>query len=103
MQKTIEIDSRVAATMVAVSRGYPGSYEKGFPISGLDIKYEESLIFHSGTLLVNGEVVTNGGRVLCVTSFAGSLQDAIRKSMNVLTQIDFDGIYFRRDIGYEFL
>ena len=102
-EKTIEIDNRVAATMVAVSRGYPGSYEKGFPISGLDIKHEESLIFHSGTLLVNDEVVTNGGRVLCVTSYAGSLQDAIRKSMNVLTQIDFDGIYFRRDIGYEFL
>ncbi len=52
-EKTIEIDNRVAATMVAVSRGYPGSYEKGFPISGLDIKHEESLIFHSGTLLVN--------------------------------------------------
>jgi phosphoribosylamine--glycine ligase len=102
-KKTIEIDNRVAATMVAVSRGYPGSYEKGFPISGLDIKYEESLVFHSGTLLVNDEVVTNGGRVLCVTSYAGSLQDAIRRSMNVLTQIDFDGIYFRRDIGYEFL
>jgi phosphoribosylamine--glycine ligase len=102
-EKNIDIDSRVAATMVAVSRGYPGSYEKGFPISGLDTKHEESLIFHSGTLLVNNEVVTNGGRVLCVTSYAGSLQDAIRKSMNVLTQIDFDGIYFRRDIGYEFL
>jgi phosphoribosylamine--glycine ligase len=102
-EKIIEIDSRAAATMVAVSRGYPGSYEKGFPITGLDAKHEESLIFHSGTLLINGEVVTNGGRVLCVTSYAGSLQDAIRRSMSVLTQIDFDGIYFRRDIGYEFL
>jgi phosphoribosylamine--glycine ligase len=102
-EKTIEIDPRVAATMVAVSGGYPGSYEKGFVITGLDAKHEDSLIFHSGTQLENGKVVTSGGRVLCVTSYAGSLQDAIRKSMAVLTQIDFEGMYFRRDIGYEFL
>ena len=102
-EKTIEIDQRAAATMVAVSGGYPGSYEKGFVIRGLDDRYEDSLVFHSGTHLENGEVVTNGGRVLCVTSFAGSLQDAIRKSMTVLTQIDFEGMYYRRDIGYEFL
>ena len=101
--KTIEIDPRVAATMVAVSGGYPGSYEKGFAITGLDKQHEGSLIFHSGTLLENGAVVTNGGRVLCVTSYAGSIQDAIRKSVAVLTTIDFDGMYFRRDIGYEFL
>lgn len=102
-EKSIEIDSRAAATMVAVSRGYPGSYEKGFPIYGLKTEHTDSLIFHSGTLSENGQVVTSGGRVLCVTSYAGSLQDAIRKSMEVLTHIDFDGIYFRRDIGYEFL
>jgi phosphoribosylamine--glycine ligase len=102
-EKTIEIDSRSAATMVAVSRGYPGSYEKGYPITGLDGKYDDSIVFHSGTLLEKGAVVTNGGRVLCVTSYAGSLPDALRKSITVLTQIDFDGIYFRRDIGYEFL
>jgi len=102
-ERTIQIDSRAAATMVAVSRGYPGIYEKGFPITGLDADYEDSLIFHSGTQMEKDTVVTNGGRVLCVTSYAGSLQDAIRKSMDVLTHIDFDGIYFRRDIGYEFL
>jgi phosphoribosylamine--glycine ligase len=102
-EKTIVTDPRVAATMVAVSGGYPGSYEKGYVITGLENGYEDSLIFHAGTLVENGEVVTNGGRVLCVTSFAGSLKDAIRKSMSVLTHIDFDGMYFRRDIGYEFL
>jgi len=102
-EKIIEIDSRATATMVAVSRGYPGSYEKGYPIYGLKAKYPDSLIFHSGTQTDNGQVVTNGGRVLCVTSYAGSLQDAIRKSLEVLTHIDFEGIYFRRDIGYEFL
>ena len=72
-EKTIEIDPRVAATMVAVSRGYPGSYEKGFPIYGLKTEHTDSLIFHSGTQSENGQVVTNGGRVLCVTSYAGSL------------------------------
>ena len=102
-EKTIEIDSRAAATMVAVSRGYPGSYEKGYLILGLDEKYEDSLVFHSGTQFEDGDVVTSGGRVLCVTSYADNLQDAIRKSMQVLTQVDFDGMYFRRDIGYEFL
>lgn len=101
--QTIETDPRVAATMVAVSGGYPGSYEKGFPISGLDIKQDDSLIFHSGTQWEQGKVVTQGGRVLCVTSYAGSLQDAIRKSVTVLTRIHFEGMYFRRDIGYEFL
>jgi phosphoribosylamine--glycine ligase len=103
-EKTIQIDQRATATMVAVSRGYPGSYEKGFVIKGLDEKYEDSLVFHSGTQLDDkGQVLTSGGRVLCVTSYAGSMQDAIRKSMTVLTHIDFDGMYFRRDIGYEFL
>jgi phosphoribosylamine---glycine ligase len=102
-KKIIEIDDRAAATMVAVSRGYPGSYEKGFVITGLDTRYDDSLIFHAGTHLEKGEVVTSGGRVLCVTSYAGSIQDAIRKSTAVLNQIDFDGMYFRRDIGYEFL
>jgi phosphoribosylamine---glycine ligase len=102
-EKTIDIDPRVAATMVAVSGGYPGSYEKGYVISGLNTTHDGSLVFHSGTRLEKGDVVTSGGRVLCVTSYAGSLQDAIRKSMTVLTQIDFDGMYYRRDIGYEFL
>jgi phosphoribosylamine---glycine ligase len=99
----IEIDKRVTATMVAVSGGYPGSYEKGFPITGLDKCDKDSLIFHSGTKMVDGQVLTNGGRVLCVTSFAETLPNAIRKSMEVLKHIDFESMYFRRDIGYEFL
>ncbi|HEY4154562.1 MAG TPA: phosphoribosylamine--glycine ligase [Puia sp.] len=100
---TINIDPRVTATMVAVSGGYPGSYEKGFPITGLDYAEADSLIFHSGTRQENGKVLTNGGRVLCVTAYAQSLPDAIRKSMRVLQHIDFDGMYYRKDIGYEFL
>jgi phosphoribosylamine---glycine ligase len=99
----VQTDPRATATMVAVSGGYPGCYEKGFPISGLDNARGDSLVFHSGTKEENGKVVTNGGRVLCVTAYAGSLQDAIQKSVNVLRKIDFDGMYFRKDIGYEFL
>jgi phosphoribosylamine--glycine ligase len=100
----IDIDPRIAATIVAVSGGYPGSHEKGFPISGLDIPLpEDSLIFHSGTRLENGEIVTAGGRVLCVTSFAETVYEAVDKSRDVLENIYFDGIYYRRDIGFEFL
>jgi phosphoribosylamine--glycine ligase len=102
-EMTVTVDPRVTATMVAVSGGYPGCYEKGFPISGLDQKTKDSLIFHSGTKEVDGKVVTNGGRVLCATAYADSLPEAIQRSMDVLRRIDFDGMYFRKDIGYEFL
>ncbi|MEO6963419.1 MAG: phosphoribosylamine--glycine ligase [Puia sp.] len=102
-QVKVRLDPRSAATMVVVSGGYPGSYEKGFPVSGLDHSAKDSLVFHSGTRIENGQVVTAGGRVLCVTSFADTLPEAIRKSIGVLHQIDFEGMYFRRDIGYEFL
>jgi phosphoribosylamine--glycine ligase len=99
----VSLDPRAAATMVVVSGGYPGSYEKGFPVSGLDHSAKDSLVFHSGTRIENGQVVTAGGRVLCVTSFADTLPEAIRKSIGVLHHIDFEGMYYRRDIGYEFL
>ncbi len=99
----MDIDPRAAATMVVVSGGYPGSYEKGHTISGLDYKTKDSLIFHSGTRIEQGKVLTQGGRVLCVTSYAETLPEAIRKSIGVLHHIDFEGMYYRRDIGYEFL
>ncbi|WP_431212224.1 phosphoribosylglycinamide synthetase C domain-containing protein [Puia sp. P3] len=91
---------------MAVSGGYPGSYEKGLPISGLDQPLPasgDSLIFHAGTRVDNEEVVTNGGRVLCITSFADTVYEAVDKSRDVLEKIYYDGIYYRRDIGYEFL
>ncbi len=99
----IDVDPRPGCTVVAVSRGYPGSFERGMPISGLGLDLpEDSFLFQAGTKQENGEVVTNGGRVLCVTSFANELPEAIRKAMAALHQIDYDGIYYRRDIGYEF-
>ncbi|HVM87624.1 MAG TPA: phosphoribosylamine--glycine ligase [Puia sp.] len=100
----IKVDDRTAITIVAVSRGYPGAYEKGEVIEGLNSEIpKDSLIFHSGTKMKDGTVVTNGGRVLCVTSFAETVYEAVDKSREVLEQIYYDGIYYRRDIGYEFL
>jgi phosphoribosylamine---glycine ligase len=97
---------QTACTIVAVSGGYPGSYEKGLPITGLDKLPEgpgDSLVFHAGTLVQDDAVVTNGGRVLCVTSIADTVYVAVDKSRDVLEKIYYEGIYYRRDIGYEFL
>ena len=100
----VSVDPRTAITIMAVSRAYPGSYEKGFVIEGLENKYpKDSMIFHAGTILRDQKIVTNGGRVFCVTSFAETVYEAVDKSRDVLEQIDYDGIYYRRDIGYEFL
>ena len=105
-QVKIEVDERIACTIVAVSGGYPGSYEKGLPISGLDgqtCEGQDTLVFHAGTRVDKDAVLTNGGRVLCVTSFAETVYEAVDKSRDVLEKIYFEGIYYRRDIGYEFL
>lgn len=98
----IEQDERAACTVMAVSGGYPGTYQKGFPISGLHIKVPGVTVFHAGTSEQDGEVVTNGGRVLCVTSLADNIDEAVHNSVEMLELIEFDGIYFRRDIGWEF-
>ncbi len=102
----IEFDDRACATIVAVSKGYPGDYEKGkiiqFDNSAIG-QFDHSIIFHAGTKLNDKkEVITNGGRVLAVTSFGATIADAVQLSKNVLENIHFDGMYFRNDIGYEF-
>ena len=100
----IRQEPRTACTIVAVSGGYPGSYEKGLPITGLDQPLpSDSLIFHAGTRTEAGVVVTNGGRVLCVTSFAETVYEAVDRSRDILENIHYEGIYYRRDIGFEFL
>jgi phosphoribosylamine--glycine ligase len=103
--QSIQRDERTACTVVAVSGGYPGSYEKGLPISGLDAVHPgpDSLVFHAGTRVEKDAVVTNGGRVLCVTSFAETVYEAVDKSRDILEKIYYEGIYYRRDIGFEFL
>jgi phosphoribosylamine--glycine ligase len=100
----IRQEPRTACTIVAVSGGYPGHYEKGLPITGLDQPLPpDSLIFHAGTRLEKEAVVTNGGRVLCVTSFAETVYEAVDRSRDILENIYYEGIYYRRDIGFEFL
>lgn len=99
----ISVDRKQAVTVMATSRGYPGSYEKGFAITGLESPDADCLIFHAGTKEENGEVKTNGGRVFCVTALGKNIEHAVHKSLDQLASIDFDGIYYRDDIGYEFL
>ncbi len=99
----LEIDERKAVTVMAVSKGYPGTYEKGFEIEGLDVLNEEDvLIFHAGTKYEDGKVVTNGGRVLSVTAYGPSIHKAVERSANIMEFIYFTGIYYRKDIGFEF-
>jgi phosphoribosylamine---glycine ligase len=99
----IEEDDRFACTVMAVSGGYPGDYEKGYVIHGLDkVDIAESILFHAGTVTKDGKAVTNGGRVLCITSFGNSIFEAVEKSKEELQNISFTGMSYRRDIGYEF-
>lgn len=99
----VRVDSRAAATVVAVSGGYPGFYEKDMEITGLNEKFgKQSLIFHAGTKEQDGKIVTNGGRVCCVTSYGSTIEEAVDTSLDVLEYIRFNGIYYRKDIGYEF-
>jgi phosphoribosylamine--glycine ligase len=95
---TLEIDPRSATTVMLVSGGYPEEYEKGFEIYGLE-NVLDSLVFHAGTKLENGKVITNGGRVLAITSFGNDFQQAIKKSYQNIDKLHFDKMYFRKDIG----
>lgn len=97
-EKTIEIDDRSAVCVMMVSGGYPGDYEKGFPITGID-QVEGSVVFHAGTTSQNGQVVTNGGRVIAVSSYGSCIQEALKKSFQEAQKIQYQGKYFRRDIG----
>jgi phosphoribosylamine---glycine ligase len=100
---TIDCDERYACTVMTVSGGYPGEFEKGFEIEGLDSDIgADSLLFHAGTLSAYGAVLSNGGRVFCVTSFGDSVPEAVDKSLEVLEKVHFENMYFRKDIGYEF-
>jgi phosphoribosylamine--glycine ligase len=99
---TVEKDERFALTIMAVSGGYPGDYLKGYEIAGMNQPLKDSLLFHAGTQLENGKVVTSGGRVLAVTSFGKTVAGCAAKSLGVLEQIEFRDMYYRNDIGYEF-
>ena len=99
---SLEIDERSATTIMIVSGGYPEDYEKGFEITGLE-NIKESIAFHAGTKVENGKVITNGGRVIAVTSFGNDFQEAIKKSYQNIDKLHFDKMYFRKDIGFDLL
>jgi phosphoribosylamine---glycine ligase len=96
----LTIDNRTAATVMVVSGGYPENYEKGKEISGLE-NIEESLVFHAGTLEKEGKIYSNGGRVIAITSFGTTFDEATKKSYQNIEKLNFDKMYFRKDIGFD--
>ena len=100
----IQYHDNAFATVMAVSGGYPGSYQKNFPIAGIELAQQlpDSLVFQAGTGFQENTIVTKGGRVLTVTCQGTDLQDAVQKAQKALSHIQFEGMYFRKDIGYEF-
>ena len=99
-EKEVEFDERTAVTVMKVSGGYPGDYRKGLPITGLE-KVAGSIVFHAGTRIMDNQLVTNGGRVLAVSSYGENMEDALRKSYASASVIEFEGQYFRPDIGFD--
>lgn len=97
-KRTIEFDERSAVCVMMVSGGYPQAYKKGFPITGIE-NVEGSIVFHSGTKMQDGQVVTDGGRVICVSSYGKDKEEALQKSFKEAEKIHFEGKYNRRDIG----
>ena len=96
----IEIDERAASTVMLVSGGYPEDYKKGKEIFGLE-NVDDSMVFHAGTKMENGKIVTNGGRVLAVTSLDKDFRNALKKTYHNIEKISFEGMNFRRDIGFD--
>jgi len=100
-EQTAEWDKRCAVGVVLAAGGYPGSYAKGLPISGLpEAEEEDRKVFHAGTAEKDGQVVTAGGRVLCATALGHSVREAQQAAYQLAGQIDWDGMFMRRDIGY---
>ena len=99
-KKRIEIDSRSVTTVMLVSGGYPGEYNKGLPVTGLDLT-SDCMVFHAGTKLTENGVITAGGRVLAVSSYGNSMKEALDKSYRNASLLKFDDIYYRKDIGFD--
>ncbi len=102
-EKNISINPKSVATVIAVSGGYPEDYEKGKEIKGLNnLSITDGMLFHCGTVQKNELTLTNGGRVIAATSYGNTIKEAVERSINTLQQLNYDGMYYRTDIGYEF-
>mgnify|MGYP000158765641 FL=1 len=99
-QVSIELDDRAATTVMTVSGGYPEAYEKGKEIIGLET-IEDSIVFHAGTTTKDGKVVTNGGRVLAITSYGPDFRTALKTSYKNVSKFNFDKMYYRTDLGFD--
>ena len=99
-EKSFSVTDKTATTVMLVSGGYPEAYEKGKEISGFE-NVTDSIVFHAGTKLENNKVITNGGRVMAITSFGNSIEEALEKSYNSIDKISFDKINYRKDIGFD--
>ena len=99
-EKEIVIDEQAATTIMLVSGGYPESYEKGKEITGLK-NIEDSIPFHAGAILKNGQIITSGGRVMAITSYGTTYGEALKKSYQNIEKLHFDKMYYRKDIGFD--
>lgn len=98
--RNFAIDSRYAVTVMMVSAGYPGDYEKGKVITGLE-SVKDTILFHAGTKKAESGIVTNGGRVIAASSYGANKAEALGKSFEAIKKVNFEGKYFRRDIGFD--
>jgi len=96
----IEIDERAATTVMLVSGGYPEAYEKGKEIFGIE-NVEDSIVFHAGAQIKDNKIVTSGGRVMAITSYGKTYQEAIKKSYQNIEKLHFDKMNYRKDIGFD--
>jgi phosphoribosylamine--glycine ligase len=101
-EKSFSVSSKTATTIMLVSGGYPNDYEKNKEITGIDT-VENSIVFHAGTSLKNGKIVSAGGRVLAITSLGNTIDEALEKSYKSIDNIHFENMYFRKDIGFDLI
>jgi phosphoribosylamine--glycine ligase len=101
-EKSFTVTDKTATTIMLVSGGYPEAYEKNKEITGFE-HIEESIVYHAGTNTLDGKIVTNGGRVMAITSFGDTIEEALEKSYRSIDKIHFDKINYRKDIGFDLI